>query len=72
MTSLINQDRDWATPQEVSNYLSVSKKTVYRLAEYGDLLSIKIRGSLRISVPGLKKYIHTQQQLRSLELEKKI
>ncbi len=56
----------WATPAETAEYLAVSKKTIYRMAAGGDLVAMRVRGSLRIRVDSIFKYEHRQTQLYAL------
>ncbi len=58
----------WLTPCEVAEYLNISKRTVYRLTDDGDLRAIKIRGSLRIEVNSLRRMIHEAEQDQALKI----
>jgi len=44
---------------DVAKHIGVSKMTVYRLAESGDIPSLRFGRSIRIDAEGLKEYIAT-------------
>lgn len=67
MENLNQTTKCWATPIEVADYLSVSKKTIYRLVSDKELVAAKIRGSLRIKVDSLRRYERKQVQLFDLD-----
>ena len=54
-------------PDQAASILSVSKRTIYRMVEDGDLPCIKVRGALRITAEGLEKYLHKRMQLSALD-----
>jgi len=45
------------TPDQVAEFLSVSRKTVYRIINAGKLEAIKVENILRIPEESLKEYI---------------
>jgi excisionase family DNA binding protein len=57
----------WLRPDEAARELSVSLKTVYRMAGEGLFVCAKIRGSLRIYGPSLESYLHDQVQFFAIE-----
>ena len=60
-------NKAWLTPCEVAEYLSISKTTVYRMVDDGELLGIKIRGSLRIKTTSLENLINEQMQIQAIK-----
>jgi len=46
------------TPDQVAEYLAVSKKTVYRIINSGKLNAIKVESILRIPEESLKEYVN--------------
>lgn len=69
MQNLMETQKIWATPIEVAEHLAISKRTVYRLAAEGHLTAIKVRGSLRIRIDSVQRYIDEQLQMQSLEID---
>ena len=53
---MMNQDEILTVP-EVANYLRLNEKTIYRLAQRGDLPGFKAGGSWRFLSGDLKKWI---------------
>jgi excisionase family DNA binding protein len=45
---------------QAARKLNVSTRTVYRLIDEGQFVSLKIRGSLRITEPSIESYIRKQ------------
>ena len=45
------------TVQDVATHLNVDEKTIYRLAQKGDLPGFKVLGSWRFQRPGLETWI---------------
>lgn len=62
MMNLPETQKTWATPGEVADYLSVSTRTVYRLAETGDLVAMRVRNALRIKVESIRRFEDKQMQ----------
>lgn len=60
--------RTWYRPAEVADYLAVSARTVYRLADEGEFVCARFRGSLRIRADSIQEYIHKQTQLHALDV----
>lgn len=44
-------------PDEVACLLSVSKSTVYRLCERGELETVRIRNTIRIKTESLRQFL---------------
>lgn len=61
------KNKEWLTPCEVAEYLSISKRTVYRLIDDGALQAISIRRAKRIKTKSVKLFIHEQQQIQALK-----
>ena len=57
----------WLRPDEAARELSVSLKTIYRMAADGAFICAKIRGSLRVYAPSLESYLHDQVQFFAIE-----
>ena len=57
MTDGISVDKALLTINEVSEILSVSKFTVYRMLKDGEIQATKIRGSIRIFGKSLEEVI---------------
>jgi len=51
----------YITPAEIAAWLSVSKMTVYRLIQTGELSAIRVGRSLRVEQGTLDKYIRDNQ-----------
>jgi excisionase family DNA binding protein len=60
-------NKAWLTPCEVAEYLSVSKRTIYRLIDDGKLQAIKIRGSMRIKGVSVDAFIDEQLEIQALK-----
>lgn len=58
--------KQWYRPDEAASVLSVSKRTIYRLADDGEIVCAKVRGALRIRADSLDSYMHKQVQKFSL------
>lgn len=54
-------ERGALTPEEVAEYLGLSRAKVYDLMRVGDLPSFKIGKSRRVSVERLRGWIHEQE-----------
>jgi len=52
-----NRNRAFFTPDEIANFLSVSKTTIYRLANKRKLPFHKIGGVLRFRREEIEKYL---------------
>lgn len=50
------------TTQEVADYLKVSRKTVIRLCNEGDIPFIKVGRNYRFKKQAIIEYVDTQQQ----------
>jgi excisionase family DNA binding protein len=61
-------NKEWWTPGETAEYLNVSKKTIYRLVDDGSIVSLKIRGALRIQGQSVERFIREAMQERALEI----
>lgn len=55
-------DSPSVTVREVANYLNVDEKTVYRLAQKGDLPGFKVAGTWRFKREDIDKWIEDQKQ----------
>ena len=44
------------TVAEAAKYLSVNKKMVYKLIEYGEIKAVKVKGSVRVEQKSLEDY----------------
>ncbi len=44
------------TVAEAARYLGVGRKIVYQLIEYGDLMVVRVKGSVRIEKKSLDKF----------------
>ena len=56
------------TIEEVGGMLSVSRSTVYRLIDRGDLLVINVIGCKRITETSLKKFVKDRERAAKLGL----
>jgi len=54
-------------PDQVSEILKVSRRTVYRLVSEGELEAFRVRGSLRVRQSAVKAYIRRQIALFQAE-----
>ncbi len=63
----LTTSKDWLRPDEAAKELSVSAKTIYRLAGDGFLVCARVRGSLRIYAPSLNSYLHEKIQDHAIE-----
>jgi len=50
------------TVREVANYLNVDEKTVYRLAQKGELPGFKVAGTWRFKREDIDQWIEDQKQ----------
>lgn len=50
------------TPEQVADYLGVSRNTIYRWCADGDIPSIKVRKVRRIKKSSLMKWIEKREQ----------
>lgn len=50
-------DNAWLTVQEIARYLRVSKMTVYRLVESGELPSVRVGRSIRIHASAYRRWM---------------
>ena len=50
------------TVREVANYLNVDDKTVYRLAQRGELPGFKVAGTWRFKREDIDQWIETQKK----------
>ena len=50
------------TVREVANYLNVDEKTVYRLAQKGELPGFKVAGTWRFKREDIDRWIEEQKQ----------
>ena len=51
------------TVREVANYLNVDEKTVYRLAQKGELPGFKVAGTWRFKREDIDQWIEDQKQV---------
>lgn len=51
------------TVREVANYLNVDDKTVYRLAQKGDLPGFKVAGTWRFKREDIDQWIEDQKKV---------
>ena len=51
------------TVREVANYLNVDEKTVYRLAQKGDLPGFKVAGTWRFKRDDIDQWIEDQKHV---------
>lgn len=63
----MHNTKQWLRPDEAAKFLSVSTRTIYRLASDGDIVAAKVRGALRIRADSLSRYMDKQAQLFSLD-----
>jgi len=49
------------TPDELAEYLAISKATVYRLVNKRELPCSKIGGMLRFSIKDIERYLETKR-----------
>ncbi|MCM3128985.1 helix-turn-helix domain-containing protein [Paenibacillus provencensis] len=54
------------TPEQVADYLGVSRNTIYRWCSKGDIPSIKVRKVRRIQKSTLLKWIEDQEKVSYL------
>ena len=52
---------EWLTPEEIANELKVSVKTVYKLLRAGELGSVKLGRSWRVSREHLNTFLKKQE-----------
>ena len=57
------------TVRDVAAYLNVHEKTVYRLAQRGDLPGFKVAGAWRFRPEDLEKWVAAQMAAESLQPE---
>lgn len=50
------------TVQEVIKYLNISRTTLHRIVKDGELISYKIKGSLRFKIEDVEEYVRTSKQ----------
>jgi excisionase family DNA binding protein len=55
---LVSSDQLLLTPEEAARVLRVGRTTIYALMKAGDLLSVHIGRSCRISRAELQRYVH--------------
>jgi excisionase family DNA binding protein len=53
----MSTEKTYHTVEEVAEYWRVSRMTVLRIIERGELLAIKIGGQYRISTQALEQYL---------------
>lgn len=58
-------DASAVTVREVAIYLNVAEKTIYRLAQKGDLPGFKVAGAWRFRREDLDKWIEAQKEVAS-------
>lgn len=51
------------TVREVATYLNVAEKTIYRLAQKGDLPGFKVAGAWRFQKHDIDAWIKTQKEV---------
>ncbi len=54
------------TPEEVAEFLKISRYTVYELVKRGDLEAHRIGRKIRVSKTDLEKYIHSSKGLENI------
>jgi excisionase family DNA binding protein len=59
------------TPDQVAEYLAVSRKTVYRIINSGKLNAIKVESILRIPEESLKEYVDRNKTAVNKEQQNK-
>jgi len=63
----MHNTKQWYRPDEAAKFLSVSTRTIYRMAGEGDIVAAKVRGVLRIRADSLTRYMDKQAQRFSLD-----
>ena len=56
----------FASAAEVAGMLRVSKQTIYRLVERGELPSYRIGNSIRIPIKAIWRYLEAQSEARNV------
>ena len=51
------------TVRDVAAYLNVDEKTIYRLAQRGELPGFKVAGAWRFQIADLRRWIEQQKRL---------
>ena len=49
------------TPDEAAGFLSVSRRTLKRLVAEGELVAVKIRGSMRFKLEDLEAFVESSR-----------
>ena len=62
-------DESAMTVREVDAYLSVAEKTIYRLAQKGELPGFKVAGEWRFQRKDLDLWIEAQKKMASRQRE---
>jgi excisionase family DNA binding protein len=62
-------DTSAMTVREVASHLNVAEKTIYRLAQKGDLPGFKVAGAWRFRREDLDKWIEAQKEAASKQGE---
>jgi len=62
-------DESAMTVREVAAYLSVAEKTIYRLAQKGELPGFKVAGAWRFQRKDLDLWIEAQKEVASKQGE---
>ena len=57
------------TVRDVASFLNVDEKTIYRLAQKGDLPGFKVLGSWRFQRPDLEAWIAVQKDQAAVKLK---
>ena len=60
---MASKPRPAMTVRDVATYLNVDDKTIYRLAQRGDLPGFKVAGAWRFQGVDLERWIETRKQL---------
>ena len=60
------------TVKDVAVYLNVDEKTIYRLAQKGELPGFKVAGSWRFQTGDLHNWVKSQKQVASVAKNKRV
>ena len=50
------------TVKEVMEYLSISRTTLYRIMQDGEIRSYKVKGSLRFKIEDVEEYLRNSEE----------
>jgi len=65
------EKRKVLTIPEVSEYLRVSRQTIYRMLRRGDIPAFRIGGDWRFNIEDLERWIEKESQARKSRLPRK-